>query len=292
MDKWNLIVDVPLCENCNNCVLATKDELVANNFPGYSAPHAAHGPGVIRIHRMVRGQAPMVDTAYLPRLCNHCDDAPCVRAAGGAIYKRKDGIVIIDPITAKGRRVLVDACPYGAIVWNEEQQLPQNWFFDAHLLDAGWKTPRCVGVCPTAAIEAVKISDDAMKKRVDQEQLRSLNPEWGTRPRVYYRHLGRFDRCFIGGSAVVVAQGRSECLEGADVELKQSGGIVARTRSDVFGDFKFDGLANNSGQYEITAHHPRHGRVHLSVTLGDQSLYLGEIRLTSDSQYPRLTTPT
>ena len=280
MDKWNLIVDVALCENCNNCVLAAKDELVANDFPGYSAPHAAQGPGVIRIQRVVRGQAPMVDVAYLPRMCNHCDDAPCVKAGVGAVHKREDGIVVIDPIKAKGRRDLVDACPYGAIVWNEEQQLPQNWFFDAHLIDAGWQAPRCVGVCPTVAIEAVKISDAAMRKRVDQEQLRCLNAEWGTRPRVYYRHLERFDSCFIGGSVIVEEHGRPECLEGADVELVQPGGNVARTRSDAFGDYKFDGLASNSGRYEITAHHPRHGRAQLSATLGVQSLYVGELRLS------------
>ena len=52
--------------------------------------------------------------------------------------------------------------PYGAIVWNEKEQLPQNWFFDAHLLDAGAAAPRCVGVCPTEVFKAVKTSDEAM----------------------------------------------------------------------------------------------------------------------------------
>ena len=150
MDKWNLIVDVPLCENCNNCVLATKDELVGNDFPGYTAPHAAQGPGVMQILRKVRGSMPMVDTAYLPVMCNHCDDAALHEGdSSGAISKRDDGIVIIDPVKAKGRQDLVAACPYGAIVWNEAEQVPQNWFFDAHLLDAGWTAPRCESVCPT-----------------------------------------------------------------------------------------------------------------------------------------------
>ena len=49
-------------------------------------------------------------------MCNHCDDAPCVRAGGGAIRKRDDGIVVIDPVAARGRRDLIDSCPYGAIV--------------------------------------------------------------------------------------------------------------------------------------------------------------------------------
>jgi Fe-S-cluster-containing dehydrogenase component len=117
------------------CALAAKDEHVGNDFPGYSAPHAALGNSVIKI----RGSGGMVDAAYLPTKCNHCDRAPCLKAgADGSVRKRADGIVIIDPVKAKGRRNLVEACPYGAIVWNEEQQLPQTWIFDAHLLDQGW----------------------------------------------------------------------------------------------------------------------------------------------------------
>ena len=81
MDKWNLIVDVARCENCHNCVLATKDEHIGNEFPGYAASQPEHGHEWIRILRRVRGEAPMVDCAYLPVTCNHCDDAPCVRAA-------------------------------------------------------------------------------------------------------------------------------------------------------------------------------------------------------------------
>jgi Fe-S-cluster-containing dehydrogenase component len=108
MSKWNLIVDVARCENCNNCVLAAKDELVGNEFHGYSAPHPSQGPGVFRIRRRVHGSTPMVDAAYLPVMCNPCDDAPCIKAsADGAIRKRDDGIVIIDPVKAKGRRELV-----------------------------------------------------------------------------------------------------------------------------------------------------------------------------------------
>ena len=40
MSKWNLIVDVGRCENCNNCVIADRDEHVGNDFPGYAAPAA------------------------------------------------------------------------------------------------------------------------------------------------------------------------------------------------------------------------------------------------------------
>jgi hypothetical protein len=64
MSQWNLIIDVARCENCNNCVLANKDEFVGNNFPGYSAPQPLHGESTIKISRTVRGEGHMVDAAY------------------------------------------------------------------------------------------------------------------------------------------------------------------------------------------------------------------------------------
>ncbi len=85
--------------------------------------------------------------------CMHCDDALCVKAAqDGAIYKRSDGVVIIDPKKSEGQKRLVSTCPYRVIYWNEEKQIPQKCTFCAHLLDKGWKEPRCVEVCPTGAL--------------------------------------------------------------------------------------------------------------------------------------------
>ncbi len=279
MSKWNLIIDVALCENCNNCTLAAKDELVGNDFPGYSAPHAAQGPGVIRIDRKVRGAAPMVDVAYVPRLCNHCDDAPCVKAGNGAVRKREDGIVLIDPGLAKGRRDLVDACPYGAITWNEAQQSPQHWFFDAHLLDAGWQAPRCVGVCPTQAIEAVRCDDEVMAQRVQTQGLRPLHPEWGTKPRVHYRNLHRADRCFVGGYAVAHVQGRLECLADAEAVLHVGEQEFGRVRSDVFGEFRFDGLAPHAGDCTLKISHATHGSAECAFQLAQDSIAMGDLLL-------------
>lgn len=281
--KWNLIIDVAGCENCNNCTLAAKDEHVGNDFPGYSAPHAAQGSGVIRIRRAVRGRDAMVDVAYLPTMCNHCDEAPCVAAGKGAVVKRDDGIVLFDPEKCRGQRHLVDACPYGAVVWNDELQLPQTWIFDAHLLDTGWAAPRCVTVCPTGAIQAVKISDQEMALRARRDGLAVLHPERGTRPRVHYRNLHRFDSCFIGGSVLAHIAGRVECVAGAEVRLAHGGTGIASVHSDVFGDFRFDGLAPGSGLYELRVSHPVLGGAERHVELGADSVVLGGIPLAADS---------
>lgn len=280
MKKWNLIVDVALCENCNNCVLAAKDELVDNAFPGYSAPHPRQGRGVLWLERRARGSAHMVDAAYRPAMCGHCDAGPCLAAgADGAVRKREDGIVLIDPVKAKGRRDLVDACPYGAIVWNEAEQVPQNWFFDAHLLDAGWAAPRCVGVCPTRAIEAVRASDEDMALRADAERLRTWHPEWNTRPRLYYRNLHRFDRAFVGGSLLAPEGEGVSCVAGVCVELRLDGELVGRTCSDGFGDFRFDDLPPAGVTYQVVVEGEGFLPVTVEAEMIDGSRYLGDILL-------------
>jgi Fe-S-cluster-containing dehydrogenase component len=282
MSKWNLIIDVARCENCHNCTLATKDEFVGNDFPGYAAPQPLHGHEWIRIHKRVRGEGSMVDVAYLPTMCNHCDDAPCMKAAkDGAVTKRADGIIIIDPQKAKGQRQIVDACPYGAVSWNEELQLPQIWIFDAHLLDAGWKEPRCAQSCPTGVFKATKLEDEAMRALARTENLEVLLPELGTKPRVYYKHLHRYERCFIGGAVVASDDGITDCVADARVRLLKDGNLIAETTTDVFGDFKFDGLTPRSGRYQIEVAHPGSGNATIDVELGEDSRYVELIELSA-----------
>ena len=180
MKKWNLIIDVAECTNCNLCTLAAMDEYVGNDWPGYSAPMPKHGHKWINILQKERGQLPMIDIAYVPTMCNHCDDAPCMKAdKTGAIKKRKDGIVLIDPKKAKGQKQLVDACPYGHIWWNEDLQLPQAWTFDAHLIDQGWVQTRGQQSCPTGAMRAIKAEDSEMARLADEQNLEVMKPELG-----------------------------------------------------------------------------------------------------------------
>ena len=287
MKKLNLIIDVAKCENCNNCVLASKDELVGNTFPGYSAPHAAQGTGVVRIDRSTRGVTPMVDATYVPKMCNHCDSAPCMKADAlrgcHAIRKRNDGVVIFDPVAAKGRRDLVAACPYGSVVWNEKEDLPQTWFFDAHLLDKGWKAPRLVNVCPTEAIEVARLSDQDMQKKAAEESLRVLRPDWVTQPRVYYRGLNRIDHVFIGGSAEMRTGGRVDCVDGAEVVLSQGGKALQRATTDAFGDFKFEDIRPASGEYQVRIEHPLFGFAAQTLSVGAESVCLGGVVINHPS---------
>ncbi|MEK9831547.1 MAG: 4Fe-4S dicluster domain-containing protein [Rhodospirillaceae bacterium] len=277
--KWNLVVDVANCTNCNNCTLAVQDEHVGNAFPGYAAEMPKHGHRWIDIKRRERGQGTMTDVGYLPTMCQHCDDAPCMAAAqDGAVTKRPDGIVVIDPDKSRGQKQIVDACPYGAVSWNEELDIPQAWFFDAHLIDAGWTEPRCVDVCPTGALRSLKVDDAKMAKVAEDEGLEPLRPDLNTRPRVHYRNLWRYAKCFIGGTVSAERDGVVDCVEGARVVLRHAGEIVAGTETDGFGDFKIDRLDPDSGDYTVELSVDGMGVERREVVLGE-SVNLGEIRL-------------
>jgi len=279
--RWNLIIDVAECHNCSNCVLSARDEFSDNHFANYTAPHPRTGPTVIQIERKVRGNGHHTDVAYRPNLCQHCDDGPCLKAGvDGAVKKRADGIVLFDPEKARGRRDLVDVCPYGAVVWNEEQQLPQTWFFDAHLLDEGWKEPRAVTACPTRAMQAVRCTDEDMKVRAKAQGLRALRPELGTQPRVHYRNLGRFDRHFVAGTVVASVQGCMDCVQGAEVSLVKDGQFIQKCETTAFGDFRFDGLEAGSGVLMVQVSHPQWGSCVQKVDLTNTSVVLGDLLLS------------
>jgi len=280
--KWNMIVDVARCDNCRNCFLATKDEHIGNDFPGYAASQPTHRHNWLDIQRKERGSYPIVEAHFMPVMCNHCDDAPCMKAAkDGAVSKRPDGIVIIDPEKSKGQKAIVDACPYGAVYWNEEKQIPQAWIFDAHLLDDGWTKTRAEQCCPTDVFKSVKVEDQEMQRIKEEEGLEVLQPELGTKPRVYYKNLHLMTQCFVGGSVAANVDGVEECVDGAEVILKQNGSEVARTTTDIFGEFKIDKLIKKSGPYELEVNSDSSGSLSMEFDLGDESLYLGEMTLAA-----------
>ena len=280
MPSWHLIIDVAKCENCNNCFLACKDEHVDNDWPGYSAHQPRHGHRWMNIFCTERGQYPLIDVAYRPTPCMHCDDAPCIKAAGpGQIQKRPDGIVLIDPEQARGNRELLKACPYGAIWWNADLQVAQKCTLCAHLLDDGWKQPRCVQVCPTGALQFVDTETTAMHGRSKREKLTVLHPEYGTSPRVYYKNLYRFQQCFIAGSIAFMDKGCVECAAGAKIIISNEHIDTREATADAFGDFKFDALEPKSGIYRIEIHHTVFSPTVASVDL-ENSVNLGTILLS------------
>jgi Fe-S-cluster-containing dehydrogenase component len=263
MSKWSMIIDVAKCHDCNNCFLSCKDEFCENDFAPYSVAQPWHGHRWIDILRKERGQYPLVDVVYLPVPCMHCDDAPCL-TEDGAVYKREDGIVLIDAEKAKGREELLSTCPYGAIWWNDEVEVAQKCTFCVHLLDDGWTQPRCVQACPTGAMRFVLVDEAEQEELVGSEKLEVYHPEYQTGPRVYYKNLYRFTRCFISGN--VALKDVDECAEGAQVTLRDgSGQIVGAATTNNFGDFRIDNLHEDGGEYDLEIEYPGYEKQELKV---------------------------
>jgi Fe-S-cluster-containing dehydrogenase component len=238
--KYGMVIDITKCNGCHNCFLACRDEYCGNDFPPYSAsqPNASHY--WMRIIEKERGKYPKVKVAYTPIPCMHCEEASCVKAArDGAIYRRTDGIVLIDPEKSVGQKGLLSTCPYRVIYWNEKERIPQKCTFCAHLLDDGWKAPRCVEVCPTGALIFGDLDDanSDVAKLTASGGVEVLHPEYGLKEKVAYIGL---PKRFIAGA--VVFGDTDECGEGARVTLEGIGEKRV-VKADNYGDFEFEGLS-------------------------------------------------
>jgi Fe-S-cluster-containing dehydrogenase component len=278
--RYGMIIDLDRCNGCYNCQIACKDEYVGNDFLPYSKAQPLSGHFWMRIEEKERGQFPRVWMTYFPIPCQHCQNqVPCMKAGTtGAIKERPDGIILIDPEKSRGKKELVNSCPFGAIFWNEKDQIPQKCTFCAHLLDSGWKEPRCVEACPTGALLFGDLSDpeSEISKVWDSERIEILHPEFGLRPRVKYISI---PKRFIAGT--VIFKHRDECAENVKVTLS-SGGKKQTVRTNNFGDFEFEGL-EEGGDFSLKIEHsgytPQSFKVQTKL-----DVYLGEILLRRSSQ--------
>jgi Fe-S-cluster-containing dehydrogenase component len=274
MTKYGMVIDVTKCTGCYNCFLTCRDEFAGNDNGKYAGPQPMSGMNWMKVLEKERGQYPKVKVAYTPMMCMHCENAGCIKAArDNAVYRRPDGIVIIDPVKAKGQQQIVSACPYRVIEWNEEKQLPQKCILCAHMLDKGEKVPRCVESCPTGALVFGDLDNpkSEIAKLMASGKTEALHPEYGLKEKV--RYIGLVKK-FIAGT--VIYGDIDEVAVGAKVSL--SGNGKAQTvETNGFGDFEFEGLADNAAyvvKIEASGYQPRSVK---AKTLKDT--YLGEIVL-------------
>jgi molybdopterin-containing oxidoreductase family iron-sulfur binding subunit len=196
-----MVIDLKRCIGCNACVLACKQE---NGTP----------PGIhfARVITREVGTYPQSKRTFLPVLCNHCDDAPCVKACPtGASYTRPDGIVLVDNDLCIGCRACAVACPYmnrhyvapgllqagydgkplspyEALKYLDFQEgTTSKCTLCAHRIDRGLE-PACVVTCPTDARIFGDLEDQNSRPRklIEERKGWTLLPESNTKPSVYY----------------------------------------------------------------------------------------------------------
>ena len=238
------VVNSSICNGCYNCQIACKDEHCGNDWSPYAKPQPDTGQFWLKMNEFVRGNVPQVRMTYYPVMCQHCEDAPCIAACkDGGITRRDDGLVIIDTNECSGCMNCVDACPYGAIYYNETLRIAQKCTGCAHLLDRGWTEPRCVDACPTGALMFGEEADFADLLASAE----TLKPELGLKTHVGYLGL---PKKFIAGT--VYDPAAQEVVIGATCTLTGDSGTFTE-QTNHWGDFWFEDLDEGNFTLKIEA---------------------------------------
>ena len=276
MGKKVFLIDTKICNGCYSCHIGCKDEHVANDWTPIAKPEPEIGQFWLKLHEKVRGTVPKVKVAYRPGMCMHCDNPTCKDACPieGAIYKRDDGLVIIDPTKCTGCRLCMEACPYEDVIYfNRDLNIAQKCTGCAHLLDAGWKETRCSDNCPTLSIRiADEDSEEAQEFIADAE---FYKPEIADKmkPRVYYKGL---PKKFIAGT--IFDPVLDEVVIGAACTLTEASGKTFTAPTNHFGDFWFEDLPDGKFKLEIKADGKAKTIDDLDTSAAD--INLGDIPLT------------
>lgn len=213
-------IDLKKCTGCRSCQIACKDEFCGNSWLPYAAEQPEIGQFWLNLTEKERGAGSHVRVSYVPILGAQtqaiADYAPEV------LMDRDDGLIVIEPEKAKGRRDIAEK--FEGVYWNEQLEIPQGCCACAHLIDdedSPIRTPRCVDNCP---VDAIQFGDES---EFDLEHAERLDE----RSNIYYKEL---PKTFI--AATVYDPDLMEIVEGATVTASSpSGTFTADT--DMWGDF-------------------------------------------------------
>jgi len=177
MARFGMLIDLRTCIGCHACSVACKAE--------FEVPL-----GVFRdtVKYVEEGKYPKATRHFIPVLCNHCEEAPCLKACPtGAIIRVENGEVVINKGDCNVNRFCMAACPYGAIYIDPEEQVAQKCTFCEHRTAQGMQ-PACVDACPTRCRIFGDLDDprSAIAQKVQANTTTVWKPEAGTQPRVLY----------------------------------------------------------------------------------------------------------
>lgn len=189
--RFGMLIDLRKCIGCQACTVGCSME----NLP----PIGQFRTTVLQyeVENYDDGLPAMFN---LPRLCNHCENPPCVPVCPvQATFQREDGIVLVDSERCVGCAYCVQACPYDARFINHETQTADKCTFCEHRLEVDL-LPACVETCVGGARILGDLNDpksEISKLLVEHsDEIKVLKPGMNTAPRVYY--IGMPD-AFVNG---------------------------------------------------------------------------------------------
>jgi Fe-S-cluster-containing dehydrogenase component len=196
MARYGMVIDATTCVGCEACVAACSME---NQTPYWRDRFRTH------IEEHVTGSYPNVQRQFIPRLCMHCENTPCLLVCPtGATYKTEEGIVKVDQSRCIGCGYCMIACPYDARYPYERGYIKEakeiygtdiahrmphvdKCDFCEHRVKQGLQ-PACVETCPLHARIFGDLDDSTSEvaKLVISGKAKPLHANLGTRPKVFY----------------------------------------------------------------------------------------------------------
>jgi len=176
--KYAMVIDVNRCTCCHGCTIACLSE---NNVPdGYYRSW---------VKKIAKGRFPDTSFHFLPRLCNQCEDAPCLNLCPtGATYRSKeDGVVHVNRDICVGCHVCIEACPYGARFFNPITRTADKCDFCYHRITQGME-PACVTACTGRARIFGDLNDPKSEISIylNSHPALTIRADLDTRPKVHY----------------------------------------------------------------------------------------------------------
>lgn len=142
MNRQRMLIDLDRCVGCVSCTVACQE---LHSTPAWSKRMTVHQVGPF-------GDFPELAMYFLPVMCQHCQDPPCLEACPtGATKKDENGLVWIDEEECTGCGDCVEVCPFHARFVNPETELAESCDLcsDRELTDG---QPFCARSCPAGAI--------------------------------------------------------------------------------------------------------------------------------------------
>jgi tetrathionate reductase subunit B len=199
---WAMLIDIDKCIGCGNCVRACAQE---NNVPEgffrtwieryYVEDWPAEKPEVDSPNGGKDGfpekNRPRGKAFFVPKLCNHCADSPCVQVCPvGATFVSPDGVVLVDEKYCLGCSYCVQACPYGCRYIHPVKKTADKCTLCYHRITKGLTTA-CCEACPTAARQLADLKNpkDPIHEFLRTHNVQVLKPHLATGAKAFYNGL-------------------------------------------------------------------------------------------------------
>jgi molybdopterin-containing oxidoreductase family iron-sulfur binding subunit len=126
-----MVIDLQHCTGCGGCVISCKSE---NNVQ--------RGNAWAKMKNKTVGKFPNIRYETITTLCNHCENAPCVRGCPTkAMHKGYGDITMHSPEKCIGCATCIAMCPYDVISRHYEDPHP-HWRNDDALIRGCTSSPK------------------------------------------------------------------------------------------------------------------------------------------------------